>query len=407
MRLVFVNRFFYPDHSATSQMLSDLVFGLRETRSDIHVVTSRLLYDDTKIRLASEEEIAGVRVHRVWTSRFGRGTPLGRFFDYLTFYLPAFFYLLKVLRVGDVAIAKTDPPLLSIAVWCAVRWRRALLVNWVQDVFPEVAIAAGVRGVRGPVARALTWLRDLTMKPAAVNVVLSPRMADLFRARGIPDRSLAVIANWADGNAIRPLPAADNPLRLKWGLNGKFIAGYSGNLGRVYEFDTILDAAELLQTDPSIVFLFVGSGLRHERVQAEALRRRLPNVVFKPYQPREELAYSIPLPDVHLVSLLPVMEGFILPSKFYGAIAAGRPIIFIGDRDGELAEEIARYDCGFAVEPNDFRRLADVLRQLCRQPAISHQLGRNARIAFENNFDKSHAILKWNALLSDLDVLNA
>ena len=406
MRFVFVNRFFYPDQSATSQMLSDLVFGC-EITGRIHVVTSRLLYDDPKVPLPAEEHIEGIHVHRVWTSRFGRGATLGRFFDYMTFYPAAFFCLLKVLRAGDVAIAKTDPPLVSVVVWCAVRLRRAVLVNWVQDMFPEVAVAAGVRGVRGPIARALTKLRDFVAKAAVINVVLSSRAVDIFRARGIPANSVAVIANWADGNAIRPLAATDNPLRTAWGLSGKFVAGYSGNLGRAYEFDTILEAADLLRSDPNIIFLLIGSGHRHERVKEQALRRGLKNIMFKPYQPREDLGYSIPLPDVHLVCLLPAMEGFILPSKFYGALAAGRPIIFIGDRRGELANEIERHDCGVTVEPNDSERLAAVLRQLYREPAITHNMGQNARRAFEGNFDKSHALAKWSALLSDVGVRNA
>jgi glycosyltransferase involved in cell wall biosynthesis len=403
MSLVFVNRYFYPDYSATSQMLSDLVFALSGTGREVHVITSRLLYDDPKTALPAEENIKGIHVHRVWTSRFGRSSSVGRVFDYLTFYPSVFFRLLRLLHAGDVAIAKTDPPLISVIVWVATRLRHATLVNWLQDLFPEVAAAVGVRGVGGAISHVLAALRDRTLRAAAVNVVLGHRAADTLRARGIPDQRLSIIPNWADGKAIKPLAAAANPLRREWELEGRFVVGYSGNLGRAHEFDTILEAAELLQSDPRIVFLFIGSGHKHETVRTEAQRRQLRNIIFKPYQPRERLRHSISLPDVQLVSLLPALEGYIVPSKFYGALAAGRPVVFIGARDGELAQEIASVRCGATIEPYDGIGLAAFLGKLCREPALADEMGRNARAAFENRFDTVHAISKWTALLNEVE----
>lgn len=403
MRLVFVNRYFYPDHSATSQMLSDLVFALRDTGREVHVITSRLLYDDPKTALPAHESVAGVVVHRVWTSRFGRKTSTGRILDYLTFYPSVLLRLLSMLRFGDVAIAKTDPPLISVIVWVATRWRRAMLVNWLQDLFPEVATAVGVRGLSGPLSGMLTALRDRTLKAAAVNVVLGRRTADVLRARGIPEDRLAIIANWADGKAIRPLEASENPLRAEWGLAGKFVVGYSGNLGRVHEFETIVEAAELLRSEAAIVFLFIGSGHKHLALQAETRRRNLSNVVFKPYQPRESLGHSITLPDVQLVSLLPAVEGYVVPSKFYGVLAAGRPVIFIGARDGELAHEIAASECGTTVEPYDAVQLAAFLRQTAREPERARQMGTNARALLESRFDRTHALAKWKTLFGRLE----
>ena len=402
MRVVFVNRFFHPDYCATSQILTDLAFGLQNTHTNVHVVTSRLRYEAGGERLTAKEEIRGVAVHRVWSSGFGRSTLIGRVLDYLTFFPAVFFCLLKILHRGDIAIAKTDPPLISVAVWLAARWRGAVLVNWLQDLFPEVAAALGVHAARGPLGRALIRLRDRTLMEAAVNVVVGHRTKDVLRARGIPDDRIAVITNWADGTAIKPLSATANPLRQEWGLIDKFVVGYSGNVGRAHEFETIINAAELLKGDPAIVFLFIGGGHSYRCVQAEARRRRLSNIVFKPYQPREGLPQSITLPDVHLVSLLPVLEGFIVPSKFYGAIAAGRPVVFIGSSNGELAREIAHLNCGATVEPKDAAALAYLLQRLHEQYEIADTMGKNARSAFEKYFDKAHALTKWRTLLAGL-----
>src|SRR5512140_1118252 len=160
MRIIFLNRYFYPDHSATSQMLSDLAFFLAGAGHEVCVVTSRQRYDDAGAVLPARERIDGVEVHRVRTTRFGRDNLVGRAADYATFYLAAGWRLWRIARVGDVVVAKTDPPLISVVASVVARWRRAPLVNWVQDVFPEVAEALGVRALKGPQAALLRWLRN-------------------------------------------------------------------------------------------------------------------------------------------------------------------------------------------------------------------------------------------------------
>ena len=129
MRVVFVNRYFHPDHSATSQMVSDLAFHLAERGWDVGAITSRQRYDDAKARLAPRERVRGVDVRRVGATRFGRASLLGRAFDYATFYLSAF---VAMRRERDAVIVPlTDPPLLSVvAAFASPR-----VVNWTQDVF--------------------------------------------------------------------------------------------------------------------------------------------------------------------------------------------------------------------------------------------------------------------------------
>jgi len=139
VKLIFVNRFFHPDHSATSQMLSDLAFALAERGGDVAVITSRQRYDAPADTLAPRQTVNGVTVYRVWTSRFGRDNLFGRALDYASFYLAVAWQLWRLARSGDVVIAKTDPPMLSV-VAAAMCWLRgARLVNWLQEVFPEAA----------------------------------------------------------------------------------------------------------------------------------------------------------------------------------------------------------------------------------------------------------------------------
>lgn len=403
MKVVFINRFFYPDLSATSQLLSDLAFHLAASGMTVHVVASRLRYDDPMAALPSQELIQGVHVHRVWTSRFGRGNLAGRVFDYLTFYLSAASQLLAVLAKGDVLVIKTDPPLIGLIAAPCARLRGARVINWLQDIFPEVARELGMRVAGGWLGERLGQLRDMTLRSADMNVVLGERMAAYLATRSVPSDRIAVVHNWSDGDAIKPLPARENALRHQWQLDGAFIVGYSGNLGRAHEFETALEAASLLTGHPHIVFLFIGDGQGRATMEREAQRRGLHNVRFMPYQPRAMLPYSLTLFDAHLVSLRPELEGLIVPSKLYGALAAGRPILFLGDLQGEVPLILTHHECGRAFEIGCARDLADAILAWRGNPAFVQQMGERARLAYEQRFTKIEALDCWVRQLRALD----
>ncbi|MBV8516518.1 MAG: glycosyltransferase family 4 protein [Acidobacteria bacterium] len=363
MRVLLVNRYFHPDHSATSQIASDLAFHLAARGHEVTAVTSRQRYDDARAGLASRESVQGVRIVRVWSTRFGRGGLAGRALDYLTFYASAFFAMLR--SRDAIIIAMTDPPLLSVVA--ALAGRR--VVNWVQDLFPEVAEALGIRA-----PRVLRRLRDWSLRRARTNVVLG----DLMAAR-VPNA--VVIHNWADA-ALAPIVHDD----------ARFSVGYSGNLGRAHEFDTMLAAARML---PDVQFVFTGGG-----AQLDAVKRAAgANVTFRGYAPREELSASLSSVDAHLVSLQPSLEGLIVPSKFYGILAVARPVLFIGARDGELARIIDAHRCGFVVAPGDAEGLARAIRTLAADPEAAAEMGRRGRELYLARFAPEHAFAAWERVL--------
>jgi colanic acid biosynthesis glycosyl transferase WcaI len=196
-KIVFVNRYFFPDQSATSQLLTDLASAIAESGLRVQVICSRQLYEDAGARLASHEWIGGVAVHRVCTTRFGRRTLAGRALDYATFYLSSALAMLGSLAPGDTLIAKTDPPLISIVAAAAAKIKRAHLVNWLQDIFPEVASLLGANPVPRSLDRLLRRLRDWSLHSARVNIVLGERMRERLERRGIPSARIQVVENWA------------------------------------------------------------------------------------------------------------------------------------------------------------------------------------------------------------------
>ena len=401
MKIVFVNRFFYPDTSATSQMLSDLAFHLAEDH-DVDVVTSRLRYDASQHGLPPSERIHQVGVHRVWTSRFGRTSLAGRTIDYLTFYVSATIRLLRLVRRGDVVVAMTDPPLISVPAALVTMLKRGRVVNWLQDLFPEVASELDFKRAARGVGYVLGWFRDRSLSVASCNVVLGDLMAKKIASRAIPANTIRVIHNWSSGDQIRPLAPERNPLRSEWGLDGKFVVGYSGNMGRAHDFSSLIAAARHLAKRRDIVFLLIGDGKQRPDLEAAVQAQGLTNVIFRPFQNRETLGHSLTVPDCHLVSLRPELEGLIVPSKLYSSIAAGRPVIFVGSADGEVGRLLKESPpFGFQVAGDDVAGMVRAIEQLEADRGRSAAFGRAGRLLFEQRFDKSLAFAKWRALIAE------
>lgn len=407
VKLIFVNRYFHPDYSATSQMLSGIAFALAADGHDVHVVTSRQRYDAPSDVLPASEMSAGVAITRVWTSRFGRTNLVGRSFDYLTFYLTSAIALWRLARRGDVIIAKTDPPMMSVLASPIAHWRRAHLVNWLQDIFPEVAEGLGMS--RGPLSRlafgAMRRLRDRSLRAADANVVLGERMAERLEGLGIDAERTIIVPNWADGTLITPVDPARNALRREWGFADKFVVAYSGNLGRAHDVATMLDAVALTERSAiahRMAWLFIGGGAQLASMKEQAMARGLSTISFKPYQPAERLAESLSVADVHLVSLRPELEGLIVPSKLYGIAAAGKATIFIGDADGEIARVLGRFDAGMRVAQGDGDALARAVLALAAEPGRCAEMGSNARRAFDRYFDKPLAVESWHRVIEQV-----
>jgi glycosyltransferase involved in cell wall biosynthesis len=235
-----------------------------------------------------------------------------------------------------------------------------------------------------------------------MNVVLSEPMAARLCALGVPRERTRVIGNFADDALVSPRPASGNALRQAWGLGDRFVVGYSGNLGRAHEYETMLDAMMRLEAqgvDHKITWLFIGGGALYRRLRREVEQRGLTSVRFEAYQPRDRLAESLSVADVHIVSLRPELEGLIVPSKFYGIAGVGRPTIFIGDPQGEIASILARLDCGRTVAAGDGAALARTVLEMAADRRGCEAMGERARCAFEQEFDMRTAIARWDKLL--------
>jgi glycosyltransferase involved in cell wall biosynthesis len=389
MRVVLLNQYYAPAEAATAQFVADLAQRLASEGHRVCVVCSRRSYPDPS-RLYPETEILdGVCVRRTWGTGFGRNGRLGRMIDYLSFMAGAS-RVLAVHRDSDLLVSLTSPPLVATLGLAAARLQGIPLLCWVMDIYPELAFELGVLSRRSPAGRLLSGLAGFTLRRANGVIALGETMAARLRAAGVP--RVSVVHNWADGEAIRPRPAADHALRHAWGWKDRFVVLYSGNLGLVHDFDTVLGAAERLRDERRVLFAFVGDGPRRAYVKREVARRGLRNVEFRPHVARDDLGQSLTAGDVHLVTLREGLEGLVVPSKIYGILAAGRPTLYVGPHAGEVDAIMREGGCGLRVAVGDSAALAAGIKGYLHDEKRRGEDGRRARDLFDRRFTKERAL---------------
>jgi glycosyltransferase involved in cell wall biosynthesis len=377
LRVCYFNRSYWPDTGATGQLLTELAEDLAAGHGfEVTVVTG---YPIAGAAVAARETRNGVHIIRA------RGTTLsprrftGRAINYLTYFLSALWVALWMKR-QDVAIALTDPPIIGLAA-LAARARHGM-VFYCQDIFPEVA--GLLEDFRSPAINAgLEYLNRFLVRRAVRIVALGDTMAArLIDGKGADAAKITIIHNWADTSAIVP-STKQNSFAAAHHLDSVFVVLHAGNIGLSQNLDVVIDAAGLLKERADIVILFIGDGNRRSALEIVVKARGLGNVRFLPFQPRDQLRWTYASSDVCLVSLKPGLAGYIVPSKLYPILAAGRPYIAAVEPLSEVAALTERHRCGVLVEPGDAAQLAEAIAQLAGDPAGREAMGRRARVASE------------------------
>lgn len=387
-RVIFVNRVYWPSTAATAQLLADLAEGLAARQWPVHVIAAG----------AASTRHNGVTIHRTGGEVQHAGL-LSRFRNYGRFRREARRRLAALVQPGDVVVIMTDPPMLGAALTRLAVERGARVVHWIQDIYPEILAAHLGRFTALPLAL-LRRRRDAAWREARACVTLGGDMAQTVAGGGVPADRIRLVPNWAPRELHEPAAAeAIAACRVAWGLAGKFIVAYSGNLGRVHEFTAVLAAAGHLKAQRDIVFLFIGAGARFEEVRTAAATRGLDNIRFLPPAPRATLAASLAAAEVQLVTLRPGFARLVYPSKLAGVLAAARPVLFVGPPDGEIARRLAAAHCGATIGPDDGARLAGLVAEWRDHPARCAELGRSARAAYEKSFTFDSALVAWEQVL--------
>jgi glycosyltransferase involved in cell wall biosynthesis len=390
MRIVFFNRSYWPDFGATGQLLTELTRDLvKEHGCEVTVVAGG---EKKSFGLVSRERHEGVEILRAKETRLARRGFLGRFTNYLSYFFSAFWASFRIGR-PDVVVGLTDPPIIGLVAWAAARRTGARFVFLCQDIFPEVAnLLEDFRSER------VNWILEkvnrFLVKRADRIIALGETMKRrLVEGKGALPGKVAVIHNWADSDLLSPGPK-DNPFSREHGLHDRFVVLHAGNIGLSQNLDSVVDVASEIR---EITFLFIGDGVRKRNLEEEAARRGLANVRFLPYQPRERMRDSYATADVFLVSLKRGLAGYIVPSKLYGILAAGRPYVAAVEEDSEVASITREHECGILVAPGDVGGMSHEIARLYRDRDLARKLGENARRA-SAQFERSKQVRAYHDL---------
>ncbi|HEV8319447.1 MAG TPA: glycosyltransferase family 4 protein [Vicinamibacterales bacterium] len=378
MHICFFNRSYWPDFGATGQLLTELAEDLvTDHGCEVTVVSGYPLRNENGLPRCEVRN--GVEIVRAAGTTFDPQRFSGRASNYLTYFLSASVAGLGV-RQPDVVVALTDPPIIGLAALLAARRSGARFVFLCEDVFPEVAILLEDFHSQA-VNSALDRMNRFLLRRADAIVAVGDTMKRrLVEGKGADPQRISVIHNWADCAALAPGPR-DNSFACTHGLGNSFVVMHAGNIGLSQQLDILLEAAERLRAYDDIRFVIVGDGSRRAALEQLARARALSNVVFLPYQTREEMPRSYASADMFVVSLRPGLAGYIVPSKLYGILAAGRPYVAAVEDACEVAGITREYDCGFVVPPGDADALASRILDVYRDRSLAARLGERARVA--------------------------
>jgi colanic acid biosynthesis glycosyl transferase WcaI len=394
-RLLVLNQYYWPGVEATAQLLTELCEALAR-EYEVTVVTGRLRGSEDA---PGEEVRNGVRVLRVHSSAYDRAVLSRRGLNYLTYLARATVRALG-LRRPDVILTMTDPPMVGALAVVLGRLRGAPVVVVSEDVFPEIAVE--LKRLRNPAVVALLGaITRFSLRRADRVVAIGETMSKRLEAKGVPRARMRVIPNWVDTAALTPQPR-DNEWSREHGLTGRFVVMHSGNVGHAQDLDNLIRATTFLRDLDDLRALIVGSGARHAAEVELAGRLDADAVSFLPYQPRELLPQSLSSADVHFVGLGRGLAGYVVPSRLYGILAVGRPVVVAADAESETARAVEEAGCGLVVPPGRPDLLAAALRELHAGVHDLEELGRRGREWVVGAADRRVAFADYALLLGEV-----
>jgi glycosyltransferase involved in cell wall biosynthesis len=411
--ILIISEPFYPQVAAIGQLLTDLSEDLVKAGFQVKVITGNPnnIFNKEN-RIPRKENYKGIKIIRLRNTTFSKYRMAGRVLNYLTFHFLVYFNVLFCER-PDLVFVLSTPPFISFSGLILKLFKGSKVIYNVQDLFPDLAVELGKLKNRQFI-KFLKKLSELIVKKVDRVVVVGEHMERRIReellggtrastsvgASTSKNDHIITIHNWADGNKIKVLEnkeAENNYLKKKWGLEGKFVVLYSGNIGYLHEFDTVITAAESLAKEGmrEIVFVFIGEGIKKSYIEEKIKEKGLYNILFFPYQSREMLAYSLGLADVSLVTLEKGFEGMVVPSKIYGILASGRPVITVVGGESEIVEIVREGKCGKIVKIGDYEALVNCIMDYYKDRKKCRADGLNGRRYFKEKFDRKIATRKY------------
>lgn len=357
--VLMINRVYPPVRGATGRMMQDLAIALEKSGWLVSIVTT----GDIKKAVTQN----GVTVHRIKAAKNHQSS-----FSAISLWFKLYFKAMKLPR-HDVVITLTDPPMTAVIGKMVSGAKKSAHIHWCQDIYPDLFSPLGVK-LPKLIEKLLHKISRRSMNKAHRVVVVGQCMGRRLVQTGVAPPKINLIANWADLEVVAPVQGvvhdytgraisgtAKKPEEMFRDDSPKFRVLYAGTIGRAHPMKSVIEAAELLKDQTEIEFVFVGDHNSHARLIKERGKRGLENIKFMPYQPIELLRGVMESGDLHLVTMRSNVEGMLVPCKFYSGLTVGRPTLYVGPENTEIADVINNYNAGAIISPDDPQALADMI----------------------------------------------
>jgi colanic acid biosynthesis glycosyl transferase WcaI len=394
---------FPPDVNPTGVLMAQLCEGLTACGHEVSVITAFPHYENFRIwdeyrgKLVKRDRERGMEIVRLFTYAPGKKSMVNRLISYVTFNALATMAGVFSRSRWDVILCPNGSFFSGLTAWLVGKAKGIPFIYNVQDLYPDVPIRAGQLRNRHAIA-ALKAIEKFMYRKADHITVIAPSFRDNLVSKGVPVEKISIIPNFVDTEFIRPLPKT-NSFAQQHGLSDKFVITHAGNLGYVYDLDTMLNAAALLSSQKDILFLIVGNGVAKPALEKKAHELKLDNVRFIPFQPRESLPWLRASSDVQVSLYKNGAANDSFPSKIYEIMASGRPLLASSDGDSGVATLVKTAECGLCVKPGETEHLAEAILDLYRNPALRETMGRRGRRYAEENHSKQVVIDRYHDLL--------
>ncbi|GIM27376.1 glycosyltransferase WbuB [Clostridium polyendosporum] len=402
-KLLIYAHYYYPDVASTAQILTELTEGLA-SEFNITVICVVPSYEGKveefyKGKRFYYESYKDISVIRVRVPEFSKGNKISRIKNIMAYFINA---LLATFKLGkqDYVLTISQPPILGgiLGVIGSILKRAKLIYN-IQDFNPEQTEAIGYSKSK-IILKLAKKIDCISCKRASKIILVGRDMEETLKKRFSKNRlkDVTIINNWVDENEIFPL-SKDNieviKFKKKHNLLHKIVIMYSGNLGLYYDLENIIKVAERFKNNHNVVFTFVGSGSIRDKLISYVNDKQLNNVVFIPYQEKENLNYSLNAADIHLVINAKGIKGVSVPSKLYGVMAAGKGIVGVLEEGSEARSIIEEAKCGLCIEPGDYDGVYNTLLKIIEGKVNIKEMGVSGRIFLEEHLKKEHSITRY------------
>ncbi len=402
-KILFVTHMFHPDQVATSNLFTKLFERITEVhRYGITVWCAQPFYT-TLQRQPYYRRYKQIDVYCLPSTNFGKERLIGRLVNMLTYTQSVFFRLLFLKRKRyDLIFVHTAPPLLAILVIMLAKVKKIRIVYVLMDIFPDGLFRLNKVSERNLLIRFWKRWHRKAIKSSERVVVIGRDMLQWVKSEipSIDDVRLKHIPLWQDEKALNPIAFTDNPFVNKYGLHESFVVQFSGNMGLWNDLETVGKAVRVGMD--GVKFVFIGDGIRKRELVAAMGQQGVERTLFLNFLSNEEYALSVTACHCGLVTLRPEAVGMGVPSKIFGIMAAGVPVLAIAPMNSEIAMIVSESECGLVSEPGDVQGLIKNILYLKGNDAIRKQMAINARRSFEEKYTTEKGATNYLNLFDEI-----